>query len=63
MMHPLNQLLLEIVYLLTWGTLLILEIKKILIIKREKSRFRDWSPIIIISFIIIINVIDIFKKS
>lgn len=38
--YPLNRILLEIVYLLTWGTLLILELKKMFVAKNEMKNLR-----------------------
>ena len=59
--YPLNRILLEIVYLLTWGTLLILELKKMFVAKKRDEKSEGYFPVVIILFIMISYIIDMLK--
>lgn len=59
--YPLNRILLEIVYLLTWGTLLILELKKMFVAKKRDEKSEGYFSVVIILFIMISYIIDMLK--
>jgi len=58
--HPFERNLLDIVYISTWGVLLLIEIKKIFVIKRrDREQPVDYFPVIIITLLIMIFLMDI----
>lgn len=56
-----GRLLLRIAYLSTWITLLILEIKKMFVVKKRNGKFVDCFSVIMVLLIIIVYVIDMFR--
>lgn len=59
--YPIGEFLLNIMYISTWGTLLLIEIRKILVIKRKEGERQsiDYFSIVFIVLVMIVVLVDI----
>lgn len=58
--YPIGRLPLKAIYLSTWATLLIIELRK-MIAQKKKGEITDYSNVVLIPVIMIIYIIDMFK--
>lgn len=58
--YPIGRLPLKAIYLSTWITLLIIELRKMIAQKKE-GEIADYSNVVLIPVIMIIYIIDMFK--